>query len=114
MTDSVLDVYPVAVVTFVETKLFTRLVHEYLSDDQYAALQQAIADEPEVGRVVRGTGGVRKMRWGVGGRGKRGGVRVIYYLRRHDEVWLLTLYAKSEAESIPENVLRQIKEEIDG
>lgn len=89
-------------------------MYEYLSDDQYAALQQAIADEPEGGRVVRGTGGVRKMRWGVGGQGKRGGVRVIYYLRKHDEVWLLTLYAKNQAESIPANVLRQIKEEIDG
>jgi mRNA-degrading endonuclease RelE of RelBE toxin-antitoxin system len=74
------------VVTFVETKLFTRLVHEYLSDDEYSALQQTIADSPDVGSVIRGSGGVRKVRWRLAGRGKRGGVRVIYYVKRHDEV----------------------------
>ena len=114
MTDYVFDGYARVVVTFVETKLFTRLVHEYLSDDEYAALQQTIAGTPEVGSVIRGSGGVRKMRWGVAGRGKRGGVRVIYYLKRQDEVWMLTLYAKNEADSIPAHVLRQIKDEIDG
>lgn len=55
------------------------------------------------------------MRWGVAGRGKRGGVRVVYYLRLHqDEVWMLTVYAKNEAASIPGHILRKIKEEIDG
>lgn len=86
MTDSVIDGYPFLVVTFVETKLFTRLVHEYLSDDEYSALQQTIADSPDVGSVIRGSGGVRKVRWRLAGRGKRGGVRVIYYVKRHDEV----------------------------
>lgn len=114
MTDSVFDVYPAPVVTFVETKLFTRLVQEYLSGDEYAAMQRALASAPESGTVVRGSGGVRKLRWGLAGRGKRGGVRVIYYVKRHDEVWMLTIYAKNEAESIPAHVLRQIKDEIDG
>ena len=68
-------------ISFVETKLFTRLVQEYLSDDEYSRLQQALAAAPEVGSVIPGSGGVRKMRWGVAGRGKRGGLRVIYYLR---------------------------------
>jgi hypothetical protein len=55
------------------------------------------------------------MRWGVAGRGKRGGVRVIYFLRtRHGQIWLLTLYAKNVAETIPAKVLEQIKDEIDG
>jgi hypothetical protein len=103
-----------ALVTFIETKLFTQLVQDYLSDDEYAALQKAIAANPEAGAVVRGSGGVRKIRWGISGRGKRGGVRVIYWLRRRDEVWMLTLYAKNEAGSVPGHVLRRIKEEIDG
>jgi hypothetical protein len=59
--------------------------------------------------------GVRKLRWGVAGRGKRGGIRVIYYLRlRRGQVWMLTMYAKNEAATIPGPVLRRIKEEIDG
>ena len=100
--------------TFVETKLFTSLVGGYLSDDEYAALQLSIAANPEAGAIVRGSGGVRKLRWSGSGRGKRGGIRVIYYLRTtRGEVWMLTVYAKNEADSIPAHVLRRIKEEID-
>jgi mRNA-degrading endonuclease RelE of RelBE toxin-antitoxin system len=100
--------------TFVETKLFTSLVGGYLSDDEYGALQLSIAANPEAGEVVRGSGGVRKLRWSGSGRGKRGGIRVIYYLRTtRGEVWMLTLYAKNEADSIPAHVLKRIKEEID-
>jgi len=100
--------------TFVETKLFTSLVGGYLSDDEYGALQLSIAANPEAGEIVRGSGGVRKLRWSGAGRGKRGGIRVIYYLRTtRGEVWMLTLYAKNEADSIPAHVLKRIKEEID-
>ena len=101
--------------SFVETKLFTRLVQEYLSDDEYSQLQQAIIANPEVGSVIPGSGGVRKMRWGITGRGKRGGIRVIYFLRtRQGRVWMLTLYAKNVAENISPHVLKQIKDEVDG
>jgi hypothetical protein len=101
-------------VTFVETKLFTELVLDYLSDDEYAAMQQFLVVNPEAGDVIPGSGGVRKLRWGVAGRGKRGGLRVIYFLRRrHDEVWMLTLYAKNVADNIPAKVLKKIKEAID-
>jgi hypothetical protein len=103
------------VLTFIETKLFTSLVQQYLADDEYAALQQALAARPEAGDVIRGSGGVRKLRWGVAGRGTRGGVRIIYYLRSHQgEIWMLTVYAKNEEASIPGHVLKKIKEEIDG
>ncbi len=86
--------------TFVETKLFTQRVQRYLSDDEYAALQNAIIANPEAGDVIRGSGGVRQLRWGLAGRGKRGGVRV--------------MYAKNEADTIPASVLTKIKEELDG
>jgi len=103
------------VLTFVETRLFTQLVAQYLSDEEYRQLQHALAANPEAGDVVRGSGGVRKLRWGLAGRGKRGGVRVIYYLRlRRGQVWMLTMYAKNEAAAIPGPVLKRIKEEIDG
>ena len=101
--------------SFVETKLFSRLVEEYLSDEEYAALQQALIANPELGSVIPGSGGVRKMRWGVAGRGKRGGLRVIYFLRtQRGQIWMLTLYTKNVAENIPAHVLKQIKDEIDG
>ena len=101
--------------TFVETRLFTSLVQQYLSDDEYSALQREVTANPEAGDVIRGSGGVRKLRWGVSGRGKRGGLRIIYYLRpRHGEVWMLTLHAKNEADSIPGHILKKIKDEIDG
>jgi hypothetical protein len=102
-------------ISFVETRLFTRLVQEYLSDDEYRDLQQALLQDPEAGAVIPGSGGVRKLRWGVAGRGKRGGLRVIYFLRtRQGQIWMLTIYPKNVAENIPAHVLRQIREEIDG
>jgi hypothetical protein len=101
--------------TFIETKLFSRLVSDYLSDDEYALLQITLAANPEAGNLVPGSGGVRKLRWAQPGRGKRGGVRVIYYVRSAEGVvWMLTIYAKSEAQNIPAHILREIREEIDG
>ena len=107
--------YNQSVLTFIETKLFTRLVHNYFTDDEYAALQNSIVANPEAGDVIRGSGGVRKLRWGLAGRGKRSGVRVIYYLRLlQGQVWMMTLYAKNEADCITGAVLKKIKEELDG
>ena len=101
--------------SFIETKLFSRLLGDYLPDDEYAALQATLVDAPERGALVKGSGGVRKLRWSQPGRGKRSGVRVIYYAKTHEGViWMLTIYAKNEEQSIPAHVLRKIKEEIDG
>jgi hypothetical protein len=73
-----------------------------------------LLQNPEAGKVVPGSGGVRKVRWAMSGRGKSGGVRVIYYFKRQDdEIWLLTIYSKTEVENIPAHVLRQIAKEIE-
>ena len=99
--------------SFIETQLFTRLVKQYLSDEQYAQFQQALIDDPELGPVITGTGGVRKLRWAAPGRGKRRGYRVIYYVRRPKGIiWMLTMYPKNVADSIPAHVLREIREEL--
>lgn len=100
--------------TFVETRLFSRIVGEYLPDDEQARLQAALVADPERGDVVPGSGGVRKLRWGSAGRGKRGGARVIYYLRRREGViWMLTVYAKNETANLQPSILRKIRQEID-
>ena len=58
---------------------------------------------------------MRKLRWGVAGRGKRGGIRVIYFLRtQRGEIWMLTVHPKNVTENIPAHVLKKIKDEIDG
>jgi len=100
--------------SFIETKLFSRLVGEYLSDEEYSKLQQVLIETPDAGDVIPGSGGIRKLRWKVSGRGKRGGVRVIYYARsRQGRIWMLTLYAKNVSENISAHILKKIKEEID-
>jgi len=73
-----------------------------------------LLERPDAGPVVPGSGGVRKLCWGLRGRGKRGGIRVIYYWKTaDDEIWLLTLYAKNVQENIPAHLLKQIAQEID-
>ena len=94
--------------------LFTRLVQEYLTDDEYRELPVALMERPESRDVIPGSGGVRKLRWRAPGRGKRGGYRVIYFPRTAQRViWMLTMYPKNVTESIPVHVLRQIRKEVE-
>jgi hypothetical protein len=100
--------------TFVETRLFSRLADEYLGDDGLLALQVHLLARPDIGAVIPGSGGVRKLRWAMPGRGKRGGMRVIYFLRlASEEIWLLTLYPKNVSDSVPAGILQKIREAID-
>jgi len=80
------------VFTFIEAASFERLRAAYLDDDEFAELQAFMMENPGAGDVVPGTGGVRKLRWRHEGSGKRGGLRVIYFVRYGpNEIWLLTL-----------------------
>lgn len=98
---------------FIETSTFTKLIGKYLSDDEYLGLQKFLLKYPDTGKVIRGTGGVRKVRWAISGKGKSGGVRVIYFWKnRDDEIWMLTIYRKSDRETIPSYILRKIAKEI--
>ena len=98
---------------FIETSIFTKLIGKYLTDDEYADLQSFLLKYPKAGVVIRQTSGVRKLRWRIQGKGKSGGIRVIYYFKvSEDEIWMLTVYGKSERESIPSHILKKIVEEI--
>lgn len=97
--------------TFVESSLFEHYLPVYLDDDEYGELQQYMILNPEAGEMVRGSGGVRKLRWSRPGMGKRGGLRVIYYVQfEPNEFWMLTLYSKSKKDNVPGHILRELLE----
>ena len=98
---------------FIESQTFTRLVGDYLDDEQYSTLQSYMLEYPKAGPVIRGSGGVRKLRWRVRGKGKSGGVRVIYYIPDGDSFWMLTIYGKGDVETIPGPMLKKIKEAME-
>jgi len=82
---------------FIESRIFTRFLHDYLDDDEYRELQGYLAENPEAGDLIPGSAGIRKVRWSGSGRGKRGGTRIIYYWQVPDsEIYLLNLYSKGE------------------
>ena len=101
---------------FIEAPLFTELLADYLDDDAYGELQLHLARDPHAGDVIPGTGGFRKFRWVDRRRhkGKRGGIRVIYYYLMSDEqIWLMTLYDKNTAADLSAAEKRVLKAAID-
>lgn len=97
--------------SFIELSPFAAVRDKYLSDDEFAALQLYLTEHPEEGDVIPHSAGCRKLRWAVSGRGKRGGVRVIYFLRLvSGQIVLVTMYAKNVQENIDPKLLRLLKE----
>jgi mRNA-degrading endonuclease RelE of RelBE toxin-antitoxin system len=97
----------------VETSIFSKLLPSYWSDDEYAAFQSHLAKHPESGDLIRGGGGARKVRWAASGKGKSGGVRVIYYWFRSDvQIVLLTIFGKGERDNLSAAELKQISAHI--
>src|SRR5438128_2483492 len=95
----------------VETSVFTRQVQELLSDEEYWEPQIALVGNPGIGTVIKGTGGLRKMRWALRGRGKRGGARVIYYWAvTRDQLLMLFVYPKTERDDLSPAQLRALRE----
>lgn len=100
--------------TFIELPIFTRYADVYFAPGELAELQLALTAHPRAGDVVPGTGGVRKLRWSRPGMGKRGGVRVLYYVQdAAGRIWLLTVYAKSARENIAAETLNALREVAD-
>ena len=100
---------------FLETPLFTRLLGDYLTDETYRELQRALMESPEMGDFIPGTGGVCKVRWQDArrGKGKRGGLRVIYYYLLADhQIWFFTIYDKDEAADLTNEEKKVLKKAI--
>lgn len=96
---------------FIELKPFSSVRDRYLNDDEFAALQTYLMDYPNAGDVIPESGGCRKLRWIAPGRGKRGGIRIIYFLRlEYGQIVLITLYAKNVQDNINPQLLKHIKE----
>jgi hypothetical protein len=94
----------------VETPVFTKQVVAAMVDDDYRALQMALIMNPERGAVIAGSGGLRKVRWGAEGRGKRGGIRAIYwYAPLRQLILMLFLYPKNEQEDLTPEQLRKVR-----
>ncbi|MBU2785264.1 transcriptional regulator [Acidithiobacillus ferriphilus] len=100
--------------TLIETPLFTNLWPDYWTEEERGQFCSWLSLHPDVGDVIPRSGGCRKVRWSRAGMGKRGGVRVIYYLQRKSgEIWLLLIYSKNVQESLPAHVLQQLRKEVD-
>lgn len=98
----------------VETPMFSKLAADYWNEDERGEFVAWIAVNPEAGDVISGSGGVRKVRWSRPGRGKRGGVCVLFFNRlSRGEIWLLLIFTKSALENIPAHLIKSIKEEIE-
>ena len=101
---------------FIETSVFTKALNALLTDDEYRLLQNMLWQDPLAGDVVRGGGGIRKIRFGIDGRGKSGGVRVIYYsMPVAEEIYMLLIYPKSKKDSLSAEetaVLRALVKEL--
>ncbi len=101
---------------FIETPTFTRLLTALLSDDEYLGLQNVLLDDPSRGSLIKGGGGIRKLRHALTGRGKSGGIRVIYYWIRDDQqIFMLLVYPKSKKDDLTDRetaMLRELVKEL--
>jgi mRNA-degrading endonuclease RelE of RelBE toxin-antitoxin system len=94
----------------VETPVFTKRVLDILTDDEYRELQQFLSQYPDAGDVISGGHGLRKLRWTISGKGKRGGTRVIYYwLRPKDTILMLFVFRKNERSDLTRDQLKTLR-----
>ena len=101
-------------VEFIETAVFSRIIYDLLDDDRYSDLQSDLIDNPNAGDVIPGSGGIRKIRWSAKGRGKRGGIRVIYYLMAESKIYILYVYNKRENGDLTKDQIKMLRDIVSG
>ena len=94
---------------FVETSIFTKEIERLLPDEEYRMLQTALMLRPDAGQLIRSSGGLRKMRWNLPGKGKRGALRVINFWDPPDKIFMLLPYKKNEQEDLTPSQLKVLK-----
>ena len=103
-------------IEFIETSIFTRMILTLLKDDEYRELQNELLVNPARGDLIQGGGGIRKLRYGTHGRGKSGGIRVIYYwLKDNGQIYMLVAYPKSTKDNLTGKetaLLRELVKEL--
>ena len=104
------------IMEFIETPTFTRMLTALLTDDEYRGLQNELMEDPERGDIIKGGGGIRKLRYAAQGRGKSGGVRVIYYwVKDNHQIYMLVVYPKSKKDNLTDKetaILRGFVKEL--
>ena len=94
----------------IETRIFTRRIKELMNDEEYRELQEALVNRPGMGDIIQGTRGLRKVRWKQEGRGKSGGVRVIYYwMTKNEQIYMLYIYQKTKQEDLTSEQVKVLK-----
>ena len=99
----------------IETQIFTKQIKKLMGDDDYLLLQETLVNRPDMGSIIKNSGGLRKVRWSLDGRGKSGGARVIYYWMTADEqIYMLLAYPKNEQENLTDEQLNMLKRIVEG
>lgn len=94
---------------FIETSIFTKEVKRLLPDDEYKQLQSDLMLRPEAGALIKGSGGLRKIRWNLPGEGKRGGLRIIYYYDQPNTIYMLLPYKKTDQDDLTPSQLKFLR-----
>lgn len=103
-----------ATMQIIETSVFTRQVQSLLTDEEYRELQNVLVTHPDLGKVIRGSGGLRKVRWSAGKRGKSSGVRLIYYWYvAGNQILMLLIYAKSKQDDLTPQQLKMLRKIVE-
>jgi mRNA-degrading endonuclease RelE of RelBE toxin-antitoxin system len=98
----------------IETPIFTRIIQRLIPEEEYRLFQLHLVNRPEAGKIIVGSGGLRKVRWSAGGHGKSGGIRIIYYwVVSRDTILLVYAYPKSRQDDLAPEQLQQVRKLVE-